>query len=291
MEDGSEVCSSRVESLEEIGIVGAGQSLDFDSETENGSLVLSGVSTTNNTKHAVLRLPLGSGARRTIEIRKKAGMLPNSYEIPACGAEGSNTELKLLGYFGDDAYLPFVHSSAIDTLGQRLFVTLQLGDDEISTNKLAVGVFDLENSSYYSIPMDSSGGSSEILFGIDYDAAKGRLVGVVVNEENNGLNLRSVTVGSKASKNNKSLQIPTGSVWSEVPMTGVPSEWRYLGGNSGTVSSLDEDGRQLYFEAGGNIEGMSLGVVNIDTAKLVASPHFKGDVPISSAGLTMMSYF
>ena len=72
----------------------------------------------------------------------------------------------------------------------------------------------------------------------------------------------------------------------------VPREWRYLSGNWGTVSSLDESGRRLYFEAGCcySNKGTFLGVVDVDTAELQASPRFKGDMPLSSTGLTMMSH-
>jgi hypothetical protein len=282
--DGSEVCSSTITSLAEIGIVGAGQTLDFDDSTENGSLVMSGVSTTNSTQHAVLRLALGDGARRTIEGRKKQPRRDGG-SVPGCGAadgtDGADA-FEVLGYFGDAAYLPFIHASAIDSAGQRLFVTLQQGDDEVATDVLAVGVVDLVNgeSKYYSIAMDSA---LHLLYGIDYDRREDRLVGVVVNEANSGLNLRSLKLGSSGDGSD--------AAWSELPLDGAPPEWRYLGGNAGTVSCLDEENRVLFFEAGDPAPiGMFLAAVNIDTAATVAH-RFYGDVPISSTGLTMLSHF
>lgn len=302
MDDGAEVCASVVPSLAEIGIVGAGQSLDFDDSTDNGSLVLSGVSTANGTKHMVLRLPLGDGARRTIADRKNkkqeggggGGVGGGSSSVPGCGAGGNDAVLEVLGYFGDDAYLPFVHASTIDSAGQRLFVTLQLGDDEVSTNELAVAVVDLVNGekNYYSVPMDEV---DHVLYGIDYDAQQQRLVGVVINAQNTGLSLRSLVVGSSSSKKSGGAVAATAGndpvgTWSTLPIAGTPRNWKFLGGNAATVSSLDESGRLLYFEAGDNVE-MSLGVVNVDSAELVASPTFSGDTPISSTGLTMISHF
>ena len=281
--DGSLLCESAVTSLMEIGIVGAGQSLDFDS-TGAGSLVLSGVSTNVTTQHVVLRLALGEGAKRELEAKAKKSdhTGKGSSEVTGCGV-GGGAEFEALGTFGDDAYLPFVHASAIDPAGQRLFVTLQPGDDEVSTNSLAVAVVDISDGStgeaYYTIPMDYSVDSSHILYGIDWDSALNRLVGAVINEQGTGLMLRSVEVGANASAS---------VAWSELPIAGTPSSWKYLGGNSATVSSLDEAGRILYFEAGNN-RGMSLAAVHVDTAELLADPLFTGDVPLSTSGLTMMS--
>jgi len=277
-EDGSELCSSTVTSLMEIGIVGAGQSLDFDS-SGGGSLVLSGVSTNETTKHAVLRLFLGDGAKRALEAKKprnKGGGVESSTGFGL----GGGADFETVGTFGDDAYLPFVHSSAIDSAGQRFFVTLQPGDDEVGTNSLAIGVVDISGTGmpYYTIPMDFSSKSSEILYGIDWDSAQSRLVGAIINEQNTGLSLRAVIIGSDAS---------TDPVWSEQAIEGTPSTWKYLGGNSATVSTLDETGRLLYFQAGNNA-GMNLVAVDVDTAQLVAHPALSGDMPIGSSGLTMM---
>ena len=301
--DGSEVCSSTVASLREIGIVGAGQSLDFDpSDGSDGSLILSGVSKANGTQHSVLRLKLTDGARRTMAARTKSGG-DTRREDEAASAECGAAAFEAVTSFGDAAYLPFIHASALDVAGQRLFVTLQQGDDEVATNVLAVGVVDVSDGSgpggrapYYSIAMDNSGGSTQILFGIDFDAAQQRLVGVVTNAQNDGVNLRSLVVGSaaqsKASQQQRGEDPAAAVTWSDQPIADVPREWRYLSGNWGTVSSLDESGRRLYFEAGCcySNKGTFLGVVDVDTAELQASPRFKGDMPLSSTGLTMMSH-
>ena len=148
--DGSEVCSSVVSSLEEIGIVGAGQSLDFD--PSSNSLILSGVYQENGTQHAVLRLLLDTSATT------RALAMSSKDRIQMLGGCGVDDTFKTVSFFGDDAYLPFVHASALDVTGQRLFVTLQPGDDEVSTNTLSIGVVDVSSDQsgapYYRIDMD-----------------------------------------------------------------------------------------------------------------------------------------
>ena len=62
-----------------------------------------------------------------------------------------------------------------------------------------------------------------LLYGIDYDRREDRLVGVVVNEASNGLNLRSLKLGSSGDGSD--------ATWSELPLDSAPPEWRYLGGN------------------------------------------------------------
>ena len=108
-------------------------------------------------------------------------------------------------------------------------------------------------------------------------------MGAVINSANDGLALRSVTVGDGS---NKSFT----PEWTELPIDGTPKNWRYLGGNAATVSSLDLSGRRLFFEAGSSL-GMSLVAVDVDTAELLVRAPFSGELPLSSTGPSAISHF
>ena len=93
---GVEICTQHVD-VATIKFVGVGQSLNHDPVT--GSLVLSGIAANRSAgTHSVYRAP-----------------------DVGCGP------MKHIGHFGDAAYVPSVHSSALDAKGQRLFVTIDVG--------------------------------------------------------------------------------------------------------------------------------------------------------------------
>lgn len=227
MTSGAKVCSTIVD-VAEIKFVGIGQSLDYDSKTD--SLLLSGAARSANGSHALYR------ARAS-----------------GCGP------MKHLGNFGLASYLPMLHASALDTVGQQLFVTVSP-----SADTSAIGVVDLANPT---APMKVIAEAKtpdlrDTLIGLHYDPHSSHLVSIVANDR---LELHS-------------LQPAKGRWEPPRPLIDVPTKWNALGGNAGTASAFDADSRTLFFLAGsadpGKIEQLSfdLGSLNVDTARITAHP-------------------
>ena len=112
MTTGAPACSSVVSGIKEMGLVGLGQSLDFDPTT--ATLILSGVSAANQSEHAVYRAAAGS-----------------------CEQAAA---FEFVGTFGYAQYVPLLHASSFDPQGQRLFVQLSTDDGA----RAGVGVISLD---------------------------------------------------------------------------------------------------------------------------------------------------
>ena len=152
--DGTEVCSKPV-ALPEVGYVGVGQSLDYDSTSD--TLVLSGLNT-NKTAHAVYR----SSAK-------------------TCGP------FTLNGSYGMADYLPMMHASSLDADGQRLFVLVAPGKQSS-----AVGVIDLTGKAPMKVIAEGAPDPSDTLLSMHWDAKSSRLVGIAISSDQRGLEVHSL---------------------------------------------------------------------------------------------------
>lgn len=233
---GEKVCSAPV-ALREIGYVGMGQSLDFDASSN--SLILSGVAAQGpNATHAVYR----------------------------AAADGTCGPFKLVGKFGDAAYIPMLHASSLDVDGQRLFVQLATGQ-----NTVAIGVIDLNQpTGKYLTVIDEGSSPDTSLLCMHWDKQTKRLLGVAAGSD--GLTMHSLD--------------PSGAGTWEPPksLAHVPTYWNTLGGNEGTASAFDAQSRSLVVMAGhvdqhSGAEKLELATIDVDKLAVVSHP------PLASIGM------
>ena len=146
---GAKVCSNVISDIAEIQFVGLGQSLDFD--TANDGLVLSGVSTTDPTKHVVYR----------------------TKSLPELASATCDIEFESLGTFGLASYIPMLHASSFDAAGQRLFVQLASNNGQ----DYAVGIIALDegNATISSVDVETD----SMFYGMHWDPKTATLLGVV----------------------------------------------------------------------------------------------------------------
>jgi len=178
--------------------------------------------------------------------------------------------------YGDPTYLPMLHSSSLDAANQRLFVLLGTGKQAS-----AVGVVDLSGEAPMAVIAEGPD-SADTLVSMHWDAKGKALVGVTAGRSQ-GLTLHSLTLSAAG----------VGTWNTPVKITGVPTNWNGLYGNSATVSTFDEAGRDMYFIAGvqdsqGNIVDEYLAAVNVDTANLVANPKL-APVGLGGSGLQALA--
>jgi hypothetical protein len=148
---GEKSCEAPV-NLEEIKLVGLGQTLDYDSTTN--TLVLSGIA--HESEH-----------RRNGNI---------SHVVFRVSATGCGPFRKVGGY-GVADYLPMLHASSLDASGQRLFVTLSK-----SKTAEAIGVIDLKQEGGGGLRLIAEGMAADFhdsLVGMHWDPSSARLVGVM----------------------------------------------------------------------------------------------------------------
>ena len=154
--NGAQVCSKSVTQLKEVGMVGFGQSLDYDYINEE--LVLTGLSSKNLTAgHLILRMGTA---------------------LNACD------EFKQVGFFSDGDYLPMLHSSSLDIEGQRLFVLLAPAKNEV-----AIGVIDLKKGVMTKNVVE--GQDPDDFVGIQWNPKTKSLVGIMPDQKG-GLQVRSL---------------------------------------------------------------------------------------------------
>ena len=132
--DGTEVCSKPVQ-LAEVGYVGVGQTLDYDSKSD--TLILSGI-TSNKTAHAIYRASAAS-----------------------CGP------FTLQGTYGVADFLPMLHSSSLDVAGQRLFVLVAPGKQS-----QAIGVIDLTGKVPMTVIAEGAPGPDDTLLSMHWGASR-----------------------------------------------------------------------------------------------------------------------
>ena len=163
LESGLEVCSSQVTGIEEVGLVGLGQSFDFD--VLNRTLVLSGFSSTNQSEHILYRTKSISTqiSERTCDI--------------------TFDKIETFGLVEDT---PILHASAIDSEGQRLFLQLDSNDGtaKISEIPLAGGPMTL---------YPQGGLPSHLFYGMHWDQETGRIFGVCPGKSAGALELHSLS--------------------------------------------------------------------------------------------------
>ena len=162
MSTGDVACSTVVSGIEEVTLVGLGQSLDFDPTTS--TLVLSGVASADPSQHVVYRADAGG-----------------------CEAAAA---FELLGTFGLAAYLPLLHASALDPEGQRLFVQLSASDG----SSTGIGAIPLDGGAEMDVTLVPEGTLSSMVdyfLGFTWDGAAQLLHGIVPGPAG-GLELRSL---------------------------------------------------------------------------------------------------
>jgi hypothetical protein len=217
--DGSEVCNCSVP-LREVGFVGLGQSLDIDDA--NDRLVISGIHATANGSavHSVLQSPL-----------------------PGCGP------FTLIGSFGVAAEIPMLHGSALDSAGQRLFLTLSP-----TKNGVSLGVVDLANKDM--VTLTPEGGPDELL-GMSWDPLKRDIVGLSQSPGAPGIYV-----------------VRFDPVSETFTQTLVKSADPILAGNGGSVHAFDADGRVMYSVTAPKpgVDAVDLVQINVDTSELVRQP-------------------
>ena len=126
-----------------------------------------------------------------------------------------------VGAYGDAQYLPMLHASALDATRQRLYVDVATG-----ANVPALGVVDLTGAEPLRVfPEEATPDAHDLLVGMHFDAATGRLVGVLGGA---GAPLSLHTFDTRS------------QTWAAGRLiSGVPPGWNTEGGNSGVVSTLD----------------------------------------------------
>jgi hypothetical protein len=232
LKDGSEVCQGVIP-VAEKGYVGIAQSIDYDPTTD--SLVISGLSPDKNASsgHSV-------------------------YRTGGCTKDKKVEKLEFVGQFGDASWVPMLHASALDSTGQRLFVTLATAQ-----STFAIGVIDLQNKGDMIVIAEDS--SNHMMYGMHYDPERKNLIGVVQNAAG-GLDLKTLAVeGAK----------PT---WQTSTLPPQDYEWLY--GNMGTVSAINQKGGFLYVLAGKNpnklgdppLPAMHLVEIDVRHSKVTATP-------------------
>ena len=198
------------------------------------------------------------------------------YRAPDVGC-GSMTHV---GHFGLANYLPSIHSSSFDAKGQRLFVT-------VATNKstTAIGILDLTSGNMSVVPEGGAAAPNlhDTITGMHWDVGTQMLLGVMPSSDDSTLQLHA-------------LQVPSGAnpTWFSKSLSGVPSKWDALGGNSGTASAFNSRSGLLYFTAGttdptsGEI-AWELASVNVDLGTVMAHPPLSFDGPISQCSDCLMA--
>ena len=164
----------------------------------------------------------------------------------------------VVDHFADATYIPMIHSSSLDAKNQRLFTSLAL-----TKNTGSIGIIDLTGKDAMVVVGEGTPSPADTLVSMHWDSISQSLVGIAA-AENGGLAVHSFDLSTKKWK-------------VSLAVTGVPSDWNALLGNSATVSTFDTVGRLMYFIAGdvnsgGNIEGSFLAAVNVDNGKLVSYP-------------------
>ena len=174
---------------------------------------------------------------------------PTTHTVFRAPAKGCGPFSKV-GEFGLAAYIPMLHSAALDSEGQRLFVTLASGK-----SSAAVGVIDISaaggGNMTASIAEGAAPDTRDTLLSLHYDAAADRVFGLwVPQSQTQQLALHSLDPG-----------VPGGSAppaWEpQIVVTGVPG-WNAVGGNSAVVSAYRQgkggcpscSGGSLFFMAG-----------------------------------------
>jgi hypothetical protein len=274
--DGSEVCSSVVDGLQEVLLVGLGQSLDFDSVNKN--LVLSGISSADETKHLVYRTTTSAAVAKDGGLNQRQ----QQQEQPSSRSRAASCDLTFeeVGTFGVADYLPLLHASALDSDGQRLFVQLSASSDAVE-----VGIIPLDGSANMTVAPETNSRTS--FEGFSWDPQTSSLLGIALDEVY-GLALRSLK--------------PDTGVWATKALGGMPA-WDVLYGNEGTMSTLNPSSssssssaggpgsRALFFVVGNLEEGtVELGEVNIDTAEVVGHPAITGDVGLSASSFVNIEF-
>jgi hypothetical protein len=151
LKDGTQTCKKTVPQLKEIGFVGFGQSLNYDSK--NDRLILSGVTKSGNvTGHTVLAASLTS----------------------PCGAGFSS-----LGTFADADFIPMLHSAALDVAGERLFVLVA----PTKSPPQAIAIIDLKAGKMTKTDVDEGPAPADVLIGMDWDVKTSSLVGVMPDDK------------------------------------------------------------------------------------------------------------
>ena len=158
---GVEVCKGPIP-FKEIGYVGIGQTLDFD--TVSKTLVMTGLvpkpgTNSSSYLHGVIR-------------------------TQGCSAAGGVTTLHHLGTFADADFVPLIHASSIDSAAQQLFLS-------IATSKTTggTGVVDLKTLKLSVAPYDSLAHS---MVGMQYDKSQDELLSLTTNYSSGGLDLVSL---------------------------------------------------------------------------------------------------
>lgn len=229
--DGTETCSHGVD-MREIGYVGLGQSLDYDSHTD--TLVLSGVvanKTDNKTSHVIYRSP-----------------------ATTCGP------FVAAGSYGDANYIPMLHSSTLDAKGQRLFVLLSTAKNAPTV----VGIIDLTGKSPMKTISEGTPSVDDVLVGMHFDPKTQRLFGITVDQQA-GLVLHSLSIVGDGNwaKPKKLVGVP--SSWNalygnEATVSTFDPVTKLMYFIAGT-----QDGQ-------GNIVSEDLATVNVDDATVVTHP-------------------
>ena len=236
LDDGREQCRGLVP-IHEIGYVGIGQSLDWDENDQ--SLVVTGL-WSNTTTHVVLRNKGCIGGRLSAN--------------------------DIIGSFGDGNYLPMNHASALDSAGQRLFLSVAL-----NKTVSGIGIVDLKKLSMKVIPEDSS---QHIMAGMQWDPVGKRLLGIAPTLSNTpNLFVRTLELTAEGAP-----------VWKDVVVPHQPYQWLY--GNSGTVSAFDPQNGFLYILAAKvpsmkpgkapSMPPMHLIKIDVHSGRVVASPPTSG---------------
>lgn len=173
------------------------------------------------------------------------------------------------GSYNYSDYIPMLHASSLDTKGQRLFVSLGT-----SSNTGGIGVVDLTGKKPTAVITEGAPDPDDALVGMHWDAKSGKLVGIYADPS--GLFLHAVD--------------PASQKWdAPKPVTGVPTGWNALLGNSGSVSTFDAAARNIIFLAGeqdgqGNIVSSYVCNVDVDDASLKAHPKMQPQVGLGGSG-------
>lgn len=247
MKSGEQACSGPIP-LRELGYVGVAQSLNYD--LKNKHLVLTGLlDNKQNASHGVLR-------------------------TKGCDRGGVATVVHI-GTFGDANFVPMLHSSALDSQGQRLYVEVA-----VSKTSSAIGVINLNanpaSKDFFTVIDEDS--SQHSFVGMQWDRTEGNLVGVVGSSA--GLFLRTLKFDQgKATWNTRAIP---------------PQEYIWLYGNAGDVSALDTAGRFLYVLAGkvpsgGGDPPMHLVQINLKTGSVSNTPPVSG-LPFGTNSLLEMLF-
>jgi hypothetical protein len=144
---GVEVCKIAIPSLDEVAIVGGGQSITHD--TKNDRLIISGLATKDNGTTYF-------------------------HQVFAASLDNLTSPMTKIGHFEYAQFLPVAHATDFDVEGQRLFITLST-----AAHEFAMGVFDLAKGTLSTIPMT---GTDE-MWGMIYSTADKKLYSVAEGDE------------------------------------------------------------------------------------------------------------